>query len=104
MPSQEELEIKLQVAESLRAQVQAENDVLRKQIVELTKEKEATQDKLDFATEAKLRAEETAQKIIAQVAAKSTDAKLAEARTREASAKAERERLEIEALAKAGLG
>ena len=75
---------------SLKAQIETQDAI----IAALTKANEEAANKLQFAEEAKLRAESVVQKQIAIAEAKAAEAKAKAAKAREAAAKAEREALE----------
>lgn len=88
----DEIELLKKENASLKAQIETQNA----QIVALNKANEEVAHKLQFAEEAKLRAENTVQRMTAAAGAKAAEAKAKAAKAREQAAKAEREALEAE--------
>lgn len=88
----DEIELLKKENASLKAQIETKEAL----IAALNKANEELANKLQFAEEAKLRAETAVQKQIAVAEAKAAEAKAKAAKAREQAAKAEREALEAE--------
>lgn len=91
MPEKSAESLKMENA-SLKAQIETQDTL----IAALNKSNEELANKLQFAEEAKLRAESVVQKQIALAEVKAAEAKAKAAKAREAAAVAEREALEAE--------